>query len=259
MSTDSMLSDFSQLDDANANASYASDAFSDTYSQSDYSGRDDVGMSNSSSYLDLSSLSRSASRLSHTSLQSTQSEASKNFKVVIRVRPPLPRELQTFGPKKFVNIVEVTEDERGIVLSENAGAGDETVNGVYTKHAFTFDHVYGENRGQRDVYEQTAKDAVLSTLQGYNATIIAYGQTGTGKTYTMEGVHSDEEQRGIIPRSIEEIFRCTLRFFLFLFTNFGIEFFFFLIQTFTTRHRPPFVFWCAPRICKFTMKLSLIC
>ena len=47
--------------------------------------------------------------------------------------------------------------------------------------------VYGEQRGQRDVYEQTARDAVLSTLQGYNATIIAYGQTGTGKTYTMEG------------------------------------------------------------------------
>ena len=58
------------------------------------------------------------------------------------------------------------------------------------------------------MYEQTARDAVLSTLQGYNATIIAYGQTGTGKTYTMEGVHADEEQRGIIPRSIEEIFRC---------------------------------------------------
>jgi hypothetical protein len=34
-------------------------------------------------------------------------------------------------------------------------------------------------------------------------------QTGTGKTYTMEGVHNDEEKRGIIPRSIEEIFRCT--------------------------------------------------
>jgi hypothetical protein len=49
--------------------------------------------------------------------------------------------------------------------------------------------------------------AVLSVLQGYNATIIAYGQTGTGKTYTMEGVHNDEEQRGIIPRSIEEIFQ----------------------------------------------------
>jgi hypothetical protein len=216
-STDSMLSDLSDLSHSDADMqhmqqmqmqhhmsadrSYASDAFSDTYSQSDYSTRDDLDrlerdgkatpspLSTSSSYSDLRDLnllSRSSSRLSHSSLQSSQSEVSKNFKVVIRVRPPLPRELQTLGPKKFVNIVEVTEDHRGIVLSENAGAAEDPMGGVYTKHAFTFDHVYGEHRGQRDVYEQTARDAVLSTLQGYNATIIAYGQTGTGKTYTME-------------------------------------------------------------------------
>lgn len=48
-------------------------------------------------------------------------------------------------------------------------------------------------------------------IQGYNATIIAYGQTGTGKTYSMEGF-TDAEQRGIIPRSIEEIFNCTVMF-----------------------------------------------
>jgi kinesin family protein 3/17 len=52
---------------------------------------------------------------------------------------------------------------------------------------FTFDHVYDMNSTQENVYENTAKQAVWSVLEGYNATILAYGQTGTGKTYTMEG------------------------------------------------------------------------
>jgi hypothetical protein len=44
-------------------------------------------------------------------------------------------------------------------------------------------------------------------LQGYNAAIIAYGQTGTGKTFTMEG-EREGPQRGIIPRAVEDIFTC---------------------------------------------------
>ncbi len=43
--------------------------------------------------------------------------------------------------------------------------------------------------------------------QGYNGAIIAYGQTGTGKTYTMEGAHTGPD-RGIIPRAVEDIFAC---------------------------------------------------
>lgn len=47
---------------------------------------------------------------------------------------------------------------------------------------FTFDHVYDQDSSQEEVYNSSAKPLVLSTLQGYNAAIIAYGQTGTGKT-----------------------------------------------------------------------------
>jgi len=42
-------------------------------------------------------------------------------------------------------------------------------------------------------------------LQGYNGTIFAYGQTGTGKTYTMEGIAKDGNE-GVIPRSFNHIF-----------------------------------------------------
>jgi hypothetical protein len=43
-------------------------------------------------------------------------------------------------------------------------------------------------------------------LKGYNGTIFAYGQTGTGKTYTMVGDYKDKINRGIIPRSFDYIF-----------------------------------------------------
>ena len=61
---------------------------------------------------------------------------------------------------------------------------------------------------QKDVYTISAKPAVNSVLEGYNSTIFAYGQTGTGKTFTMEGFtyNQFDESRGIIPRTIEDIF-----------------------------------------------------
>jgi kinesin family protein 3/17 len=62
--------------------------------------------------------------------------------------------------------------------------------GLVNNHRFTFDYVYDQNCSQDTVYETTAKPAVTSVLEGYNATIFAYGQTGTGKTYTMEGFRS---------------------------------------------------------------------
>ena len=74
---------------------------------------------------------------------------------------------------------------------------------------YSFDYVYDEVSIQEFVCENTAKTAVLSVLEGYNSTILAYGQTGTGKTYTMEGFKysAGDPHRGIVPRSMEEIFR----------------------------------------------------
>jgi centromeric protein E len=47
--------------------------------------------------------------------------------------------------------------------------------------------IYGENNTNRDIYEQTVKKVVLTSLHGINATVFVYGQTGTGKTYTIMG------------------------------------------------------------------------
>lgn len=50
------------------------------------------------------------------------------------------------------------------------------------------------------------KDTIEDILNGYNGTIFAYGQSGSGKTFTMYGELDDEELRGIIPRAAEDIF-----------------------------------------------------
>ncbi|XP_014167698.1 kinesin-like protein KIF3A isoform X2 [Geospiza fortis] len=71
---------------------------------------------------------------------------------------------------------------------------------------FTFDTVFGPDSKQLDVYNLTARPIIDSVLEGYNGTIFAYGQTGTGKTFTMEGVRAVPELRGIIPNSFAHIF-----------------------------------------------------
>lgn len=106
---------------------------------------------------------------------------------MIRVRPPLPRELS--GDIPFQNIVAVDDKEQCITVSENLEAVlDEEGNllpNPYSNHAFVFDYVYDQTSTQEKVYETTARTVVDSALHGYNATIFAYGQTGTGKTFTM--------------------------------------------------------------------------
>ena len=94
----------------------------------------------------------------------------------------------------------VSEDQRCISLAEP----NEDV--ATARYAFTFDRVYHPACDQEEVYEDTAKKAINAVLHGFNATVMAYGQTGTGKTYTMEGLTSGPK-RGIIPRTIEDVFK----------------------------------------------------
>merc|ERR1711973_251546 len=72
---------------------------------------------------------------------------------------------------------------------------------------FTFDAVYGAKSTQEELYEENFRSLVDNVLNGFNGTIFAYGQTGTGKTFTMEGVRSDESLKGVIPRSFDHIFK----------------------------------------------------
>ncbi|KAI9190363.1 hypothetical protein H9P43_001797 [Blastocladiella emersonii ATCC 22665] len=117
-------------------------------------------------------------------------------KVVLRCRPFSEKE-KAAG---HANIVKIDEtDARVCITDPNAGTGD-------APKCFTFDSAFDWNCKQLDVYNKTALPIVESVLNGYNGTIFAYGQTGTGKSFSMEGVRDVPELRGIIPNSFEHIF-----------------------------------------------------
>ena len=78
--------------------------------------------------------------------------------------------------------------------------------GIEAKRTYTFDNVFDQDSRQVDVYNSVARPIVDSCIEGYNGTIFAYGQTGTGKTFTMEGVRDVPELRGIIPNSFAHVF-----------------------------------------------------
>ncbi|KAK0306575.1 tubulin-dependent ATPase kip3 [Friedmanniomyces endolithicus] len=73
---------------------------------------------------------------------------------------------------------------------------------------FGFDRVFDENTTQGDVYEATTRNLLDSVLDGYNATVFAYGATGCGKTHTITGT---AQQPGIIFLTMQELFEKTIR------------------------------------------------
>lgn len=117
--------------------------------------------------------------------------------VVVRCRPMDEKELA----RGYMRVVDVFPS-RGVVEIRHP-RDDPSSDNV---KVFTFDAVYDWNSSQQDLYEETVRPLVSSVLDGFNGTIFAYGQTGTGKTYTMEGLKTDHERRGVIPRSFEHIF-----------------------------------------------------
>ena len=69
--------------------------------------------------------------------------------------------------------------------------------------SFAFDRVFGTNSKQVDVYKVVAAPLVEEVLAGYNCTVFAYGQTGTGKTFTMEGERHEDAAKSWENVSVE--------------------------------------------------------
>ncbi|XP_023876562.2 kinesin-like protein KIN-14C isoform X1 [Quercus suber] len=129
-------------------------------------------------------------------LHNTILELKGNIRVFCRVRPLLPED--GVGTEATV-IAYPTSTEtlgRGIDLVQSAGQ----------KYPFTFDKVFSHEASQQDVFVEISQ-LVQSALDGYKVCIFAYGQTGSGKTYTMMGRPETSAQKGLIPRSLEQIFQ----------------------------------------------------
>eukprot|EP00906_Rhabdomonas_costata_P004572 RCo006729 len=127
-----------------------------------------------------------------------------NVQVVVRCRPPTEKEQALPLPVSAKSRTEVS-------ISMKSGQQQ-----VPSERIFKFDSVFGPTTSQDALYRSLIRPIVGEVLSGYSCTVFAYGQTGTGKTYTMEGlpenlVDSDGvvklgEGAGIIPRAMQHIF-----------------------------------------------------
>mmetsp|Transcript_26448 Transcript_26448/g.39265 ORF Transcript_26448/g.39265 Transcript_26448/m.39265 type:complete len:530 (+) Transcript_26448:153-1742(+) len=117
------------------------------------------------------------------------------IQVVVRMRP--------------FNTKEKNEGRQGIVdmdMELNQVAIKNPDNSDAPPKVFTFDSVYDGSTQQRAFYEESCFGLIESVLEGFNGTIFAYGQTGCGKTFTMQGPNNPPEMRGVIPNSFSHIF-----------------------------------------------------
>lgn len=109
-------------------------------------------------------------------------ELKGNIRVLCRLRPGTPSSL---------------------VSSEPGPGGTVTTCYRGRRHCFSLDWVFPPDASQEEVFREL-EPSVLSCLQGYSVCIFTYGQTGTGKTYSMEGPPEDP---GIAPRALQSLFR----------------------------------------------------
>ncbi|CAA0808658.1 Kinesin-5 [Striga hermonthica] len=127
-------------------------------------------------------------------LHNTILELKGNIRVFCRVRPLLSDD-GVGNDAKVVSFPTSTETlGRGIDLTHNG-----------QKFPFTFDKVFMPDASQEDVFVEISQ-LVQSALDGYKVCIFAYGQTGSGKTHTMMGKPGLPDQKGLIPRSLEQVF-----------------------------------------------------
>ena len=74
-------------------------------------------------------------------------------------------------------------------------------------YRFNFDRIFPPSSTQEDIYSFGVKEIIDSVLNGYNGTVLAYGQTSSGKTYTMQGEMESYDTQGIIPRMVSHVFK----------------------------------------------------
>ena len=116
--------------------------------------------------------------------------------MVVRCRPLFGKELK----EGRAAVVQCDGAAGSISISNPSSATSEP------PKQFTFDSVYDHTNAQREIYEETALPIVRAAMEGYNGTVFCYGQTGTGKTHTMEGSLDPPHERGIIPNAFDTVF-----------------------------------------------------
>ncbi|XP_064997516.1 kinesin-like protein KIN-14O isoform X3 [Musa acuminata AAA Group] len=117
-------------------------------------------------------------------------------------REALDRILDIKGSIRVFCRVKSADERKVATVPISIEAEKITIRSVGTRKDFVVDRVFSPESTQEDVFREV-QPILRSALDGHNVCILAYGQTGTGKTHTMEGV---SDQPGIVPRTIEELF-----------------------------------------------------
>lgn len=122
-------------------------------------------------------------------------------------------QVKNFGPKGIRKIVDVVDDRMLIFdppetnplanISKNILVNGKKNTSRFREHRFVFDKLFDENASQEDVYLKTTQPLLDSVLDGFNATVFAYGATGCGKTHTISGTL---QEPGVIFLTMKELF-----------------------------------------------------
>ncbi|PWA74937.1 armadillo repeat-containing kinesin-like protein 1 [Artemisia annua] len=130
---------------------------------------------------------------SHTRQNDDDAESGR-VRVAVRLRPKNADDL--ISDADYFDCVELQPELKRLKLKKNN----------WSSESYRFDEVFTEAASQMRVYEAVAKPVVEGVLNGYNGTIMAYGQTGTGKTFTLGKLGKDDaSERGIMVRALEDI------------------------------------------------------
>jgi kinesin family member 11 len=127
-------------------------------------------------------------------MNDTQNIKGTNVQVAVRCRPVNADERKSGQP----SVVTCNAENKTVQIATGP-------TGKKSMKNFTFDKVFGMYSRQEEVFDSMVRPIVDEVLEGFNCTIFAYGQTGTGKTHTMEGNIHSEEDAGIVPRSVKAI------------------------------------------------------
>ena len=129
---------------------------------------------------------------------------SSNVKVYCRIRPENEKEISTglglcLEPTSSNSLKIITDN-----ININTGIKENF--SEKTSQDFTYDKVFPSDTNQKTIFDIVAKPLISAAFEGINGTLFCYGQTSSGKTYTMEGVPTDSDLMGVIPRMMQLIF-----------------------------------------------------
>ncbi|XP_073501893.1 kinesin-like protein KIF19 [Phyllobates terribilis] len=119
--------------------------------------------------------------------------------VAVRIRPLNQAEIE-----EGMQSITYKLGEQMLLLKDPNEDADDWRASRARRRTFIFDEVLDQCASQDCVYESTTKSLVEGIVSGYNATVFAYGPTGTGKTYTMLGMDGEP---GIFIRTLNDLFR----------------------------------------------------